>query len=69
MSKTINTDHKEPKTFQTGTFVLAMLLNTVMTLIVGVIFGYFLHINMESQARQSVHADMQLVSKEQARQQ
>ncbi|MDQ0869021.1 uncharacterized membrane-anchored protein YhcB (DUF1043 family) [Arthrobacter sp. V1I9] len=65
-----NTEHKEAKTFELGTFVLAMLLNTVLTLIVGVIAGYFIHINMESQVRQSVHADMQLVSsKEQARQQ
>lgn len=63
------TDHKEHKTFQLGTFVLAMLLNTVLTLIAGVITGYFIHINMESQARQSVHADMQLVLKDQARQQ
>ena len=69
MAKTPTTEHNGPKTVQAGTFVLSMALNTALTLIIGVIIGYFIHINLESHARQSVHADMQLVSKEQARQQ
>lgn len=44
--------------------LLAMALNTVLTLIIGVVAGYVIHITMESQARQSVHADIQLVSKD-----
>lgn len=64
-----NTDHKEPKTFQAGTYWLSMALNTVLTLIIGVVLGYVLVIGIQSNARASVHADLQLVSKEQARQQ
>lgn len=63
------TEHSEPKTVLRGTFLLSMALNTVLTLIAGVIIGYFLVIGIQSHTRQSVHADMQLVSKEQARQQ
>ena len=63
------TDHKELKTFLAGTYWLSMALNTVLTLMIGVVLGYFLVIGIQSNARATVHADMQLVSKEQARQQ
>ena len=59
-----NTDHNQPKTFELHTFVLSMLLNTVLTLGIGVILGYFLAINIHGDARAAVHQDIQLVSKE-----
>lgn len=64
MAKTPNTEHKEAKTITRGTFVLAMALNTVLTLIVGVIIGYFVAINVQGTARAAVHQDIELVSKE-----
>jgi hypothetical protein len=63
--KTQTQDTKAPKTVSRSTLVQAIVITFLATIIAGTIAGYFSAIAIHGQARQSVHSDIQLVSKDQ----
>lgn len=54
---------KVPKTVALVTFIQSLTIVFLTTAVAGVITGYFLGINLHSQARQAVVQDIQIVSK------
>ncbi|WP_160665128.1 hypothetical protein [Pseudarthrobacter sp. ATCC 49987] len=56
-------------TVDRSTLILSIILTIFATAVIVTIANWFLYTNIHSAARQAVHADIQLVSKEQARQQ
>ena len=53
-----------PKTVNRSTFVLGILLTIFATAVAVTIANWFLYTDIHSAARQAVHQDIQLVSKE-----
>jgi len=61
--KASKTEHKAPKTIALGSYVRDLLLTGLVSLVIGLIGGYFATINVHSEARQAVVSDMQVASK------
>lgn len=67
MKATHNTQEQEnttPKTVQRSTYFLSLVVTFLVTGIIGVIGGYFVSINVQGLARQTVISDMHVVSKD-----
>lgn len=56
-----NTEHKQPKVVALQTYVLSMALGIVLSVMAGTVAGWFVHVNMQGDARAAVYSDMQLV--------
>ena len=54
---------KAPKTVARSTYIQSIIITFLATAVLGLVGGYFASINVHSQARQSVIAEMQVASK------
>lgn len=60
------TTTRQPKTVALSTYIQSMVIAVLVTAVISFIASYFVTINIHSDARQSVIADLQALPKEQA---